>query len=113
VEKIGDKELVYRGSFLLPHGDSASFSANVEGWQIDVTVDFQDTDGEQAVRIVPTDPGATIILVNWNSSIGTATVAPATLGTHSSGKKLYFMVSNYRIGKTNKLDLQLLLEANR
>jgi len=113
VEKIGDKKLIYRGAFLVPDGDSVSFDADVEGWKINITVDFEDTDGDQAVRIEATEPGAKITLVNWNSSIGTATVTPANLGAHSSGRKLYFMVSNYRVGKTNKLDFQLLLEAHQ
>ena len=112
MEKIGNKEIVYRGCFLVPEGESVSFDADVSGWQVNVIVEFEDSGGEQGLQIEATDSGAQIILLNWNSSIGTALVSPANLGAHSSGKKLSFMVSNYRVGKTNKLDIQLLLEGN-
>jgi hypothetical protein len=112
LEKIGNKEIVYRGSFLVPEGENVSFDADVSGWKVNVIVEFQDSGGEQGLQIEPTDSGAKIVLLNWNSSIGTALVSPANLGAHSSGKKLSFMVSNYRVGKTNKLDIQLLLEGN-
>lgn len=112
MEKIGDKEIVYRGSFLIPEGEIVSFDADVSGWKVNVVVEFQDSGGEQGLQIERTDPGVKIVLLNWNSSIGTALASPAGIGSHSSGKKLSVMLSNYRVGKTNKLDIQLLLKGN-
>jgi len=66
-------------------------------------------DKKSELRIETERDIAKIIITNWNNSLGTATIAPIKLGTHSNGKILYFMLANSTIGKTNYLSIQLLL----
>lgn len=109
MEKIGDKELFYRGTFLVPEREGVSFDANAAGWIVKVQILFKDEGGEQSIKVEGMDAGARITFINWKSSLGTATITPARIGKHSSGRNLYFMASNFRIGETNKLDIQLLM----
>jgi len=107
-EKIGNKDVVYTGSFLVPKGNDVWLNANVAGWQLKINVRFEEGK-QQELRIRPVQDYAEITLFDWSNSLGTALVEPGTLGSHTDGRKLYFMISNFRIGETNKLDIQLLL----
>ena len=51
--------------------------------------------------------GATLVFRKWDDALGTALVKPARLATLEDGHELAFMASNYTIGGTNRLDLQL------
>jgi len=106
--KIGNHEIVYSETFLVPSGKDIWFTANISGWSVTVNVTFEEGE-KQEITVRPVSDHAHIKLVNWNNSLGTALVEPAILGTHQDGRKLYFMVVNYRIGQTNRLDIQLLL----
>ena len=108
MEKIGNKQIVYTGSFLVPKEDDVWFSANVDGWQLKMNIRFEEGK-TQEVKIRVLQDYAEITLIDWSNTLGTAFVEPVVLGTHKDGRKLYFMMSNFRIGETNKLDIQLLL----
>lgn len=96
MEKIGTRELVYKGAFLIPEGEEASFETSVLGWDLEITIAFEDSGEEHAVRIEQTDKGVRLLLINWSSAVGTALAKPSELGSHSSGRELSFMISNYR-----------------
>lgn len=106
--KIGNKELVFSQTFLIPKSQEVWFTTNISGWNLKVKIDFKEGK-KQEIKVLPVEDYANIILINWNSSLGTALVEPGLLGSHNDGRKLYFMCSNFRIGETNKFDIQLLL----
>jgi hypothetical protein len=109
MEKVGSRDVVYRGNFIVPENEGVMFTADVEGWLINFNVQFENDGTNQGVRIEPQPGNVKLIFTNWNSSIGTTTVKPAALGTHQNGKKLSFMATNYGIGKVNKFDIHLML----
>jgi hypothetical protein len=113
MENIGNKEIVYTKQYIIPENDTVNFDTHVEGWLVKVSIQFEIIPNKTNELRVEVDEGvkdkAKIILTNWNNSLGTATIAPVTIGKHANGKTLSFMLVNYTIGKTNFLSIQLLL----
>lgn len=108
--KIGDGDLLGHYALLIPEHSTARIPVNVKGWKFDLNIKFDNTSAERGVDITPTNDGATIVFRKWDNSLGTALIEPVLLATLHDGQKLAFMASNYAIGGTNKLDLQLLLQ---
>ena len=108
--KIGEGDLLGHYALLIPAHLTARIPLDVKGWKFDLNIEFDNTSEERGVDITPTNDGATIVFRKWNNSLGTALIEPALLATLHDGQKLAFMASNYAIGGTNKLDLQLLLQ---
>lgn len=109
MEKIGNRTVVYSGTFIVPEGEDVWFTADASGWSIKINIQFERNGAEQGIRIEPKTDHAKIIFVKWDNSIGTTTTTPAPLGSHQDGRKLSFMATNYCIGGVNRLDIQLLL----
>lgn len=107
---IGQGELVGAYTLLIPGDEAASIPVDVHGWKFDLGVKFDNGAPEQGVDVVPNGHGATLVFRKWDNSLGTALVKPARLATLDDGHELAFMASNYVIGGTNRLDLQLLLQ---
>ena len=108
--KIGDGDMLGYYALLIPENSTARIPLDVQGWKFDLDIKFDNTSEERGVDITKTDDGATITFRKWNNSLGTALLEPEPLATLHDGQKLAFMASNYAIGGTNKLDLQLLLQ---
>jgi len=108
--KIGDGDLLGYYTLLIPENSIARIPVDVNGWKFDLDIKFDNTSEERGVDINPTEDGVTLVFRKWDNSLGTALIEPALLATLKDGQKLAFMASNYAIGGTNKLDLQLLLQ---
>lgn len=108
--KIGEGDLMECYSLLIPQASTAHIPVDVDGWTFDLAIKFDNTSTDSSVEIAPSDGGATIVFHKWDNVLGTALKEPVTLATLHDGQKLAFMASNYAIGDTNKLDLQLLLQ---
>ena len=108
--RIGQADLMEHYSLLIPKGATAHIPVKVSGWQFDLEIEFDDASDEAGVTVSPRGGGATITFRKWNNGLGTALTKPVTLAALQNGRKLAFMASNYAIGTTNKLDLQLLLQ---
>lgn len=110
MEKIGTKTLVFTREFLVPENESIYFDTHVEGWLIKFQIVFLSAPNKTGeINIVPEGDILKINLTNWNNSLGTATISPIQIGTHSNGKPLFIMFANYGIGKTNIFHIQLLV----
>lgn len=107
---IGDGELLGAYTLLIPGDTTASIPVDVNGWKFALGVKFDNGADERGVDIVPEDGGATLVFRKWDSTLGTTLVKPVRLAKLGDGHELAFMASNYTIGKTNRLDLQLLLQ---
>ena len=108
---IGTGELLGTYTLLIPRDTTASIPVEVNGWKFAVAVKFDNTATERGVDIVPNDNGgATLVFRKWHNSLGTALVKPVRLAKLEDGHELAFMASNYSIGETNRLDVQLLLQ---
>ena len=108
--KIGQADLMEHYSLLIPKGATAHIPVQVNDWHFDLEIEFDNASDEAGVTVSPSDGGATITFRKWNNSLGTALLEPVALAALQNGRKLAFMASNYAIGTTNKLDLQLLLQ---
>ena len=107
---IGGGELLGAYTLLIPRDASASIPVDVNGWKFDLGVRFDNAAPEQGVDVVPDGEGAVLVFRKWDSSLGTALAKPVRLAKLSDGQELALMASNYAIGDTNRLDLQLLLQ---
>jgi hypothetical protein len=108
--KIGQRDLMNYYSLLIPKGSATHIPVEVNGWTFDLEIQFDNASDDKGVDITPSDGGVRIVFRKWDNVLGTALTEPVTLATLQDGRKLAFMASNYAIGTTNKLDLQLLLQ---
>ena len=109
MEKIGNRELLYSGEFIVPEGEQIEMLLNLKGWKLKIVVVFDPNGDEQGITIKPVDDYAEITLIKWDNGLGTCTTKPVELGTHQTGKKIFFTAANYCIGGTNKLTFQILM----
>ena len=107
---IGEGELLGTYTLLIPGDETACIPVEVKGWKFDLGVKFDNRASEQGVDVVPDNRGATLVFRKWDNTLGTALVKPVRLAKLEDGHELAFMASNYAIGDTNRLDLQLLLQ---
>jgi hypothetical protein len=107
--KIGGRSLLAAHSLLIPKNERATIDLDIYGWKLQVGVYFDESAQVQEVQIKPvSEAGVDVIFKNWSNSLGTALVEPGALARLAAGGWLEFMASNYRIGETNKLDIQFL-----
>lgn len=109
MEKIGSNALLYSKDFIIPEGDEVEVIQNLEGWNLKIKIKFDQNAEKQGLSITPVDDYALITFQKWDNGLGTCTSKPIELGTHGTGKKVYFLASNFCIGGTNKLTFQLLM----
>lgn len=109
MDKIGNRELLYSGEFIVPEGEQVEIYLDIKGWKLKIVVIFNPKGKEQGVTVKPVGDHAEITLTKWDNGLGTCTVKPVELGTHQSGEKVYFTAANYCIGGTNKLTFQALV----
>lgn len=108
MQKIGNKELIFSGDFIVPEGEQVEINQNIDGWELKIVINFDPKAEKQGLNIVPKEDHALINFLKWDNGLGTCTSEPIELGTHSKGFKIYFSATNYCIGGTNKLTFQLL-----
>lgn len=113
---IGKYLLHSHHSLILPSGESAVLHLNVNGWSIQVRIQFE-FKGERELNSIDirgeSDSRAVLALVNWRNSLGTALKEPVELGRNPLyNVVVHFMVCHWAIGDgdsaTNRVDLQIL-----
>lgn len=110
--RIGDKELVYSSSLIIPEGEEAWLSFKLDDWEINFKIIFvtsPDKTGPQEVKLEAIQDTVHLSLINWNNSLGTAITKPTRIGETNDGRLLSFMANHWRIGTVHRLDLQFLL----
>lgn len=110
--RIGDKELVYSSSLIIPEGEGAGVSFKLGDWEIKFEIEFvssPDKNGPQEAKLETTKDAVRLILINWNNALGTAIPEPTRIGETNDGRVLSFMVNHWLIGTIRRLDLQFLL----
>ena len=113
--KIGDLQVLYSTILVVPMGETAEIEIPIGTWNLKIELVFEDDDGDNkksGLRVYPIEDKARILFMNWNNSIGTATIEPATLGHINTGQNISFLAANFRIGSVNKLDFQLLINSD-
>lgn len=110
MERLGSNTLLYSQDFIIPEGEEVEIAKNLEGWNLKIKIKFEQNAEEQGLSITPIEDHAVITFHKWDNGLGTCTSKPIELGTHGTGKKVYFLASNFCIGGTNKLTFQLLME---
>jgi len=109
MEKIGNRELVYSKDFIVPEGEQVEILLDLQGWHLKLVILFEPKGDAQGITLKPIDDHAEITFVKWDNGLGTCTSKPVELGTHQTGKKVFFTATNYCIGGTNKLTFQILM----
>lgn len=111
--KIGNREVIHSASMIIPSKEVASTSFTVDSWEIRTKFSFikdQEKNSKGAIKVEITEGFPHIKLVNWENSLGTATVEPIQLGETKDGYIISFMLTHWLVGTTNKLDAQFLKE---
>ncbi|WP_374277868.1 DUF6864 domain-containing function [Azonexus sp.] len=114
MNKIGKLEIIDTRTLIVPPKETAWLTLVAKGWAVKLNIVFEPLAAEQGVRIEPQTDHARIVFSKWDNSLGSATIIPVELGTHSNGEKLYFMATHYLIGNnpsqaTVKFDIQFLM----
>ena len=107
---IGQAELVEHYSLLIPKGEPVHIAVRLGQLEFGLDIEFDDEQEEASVEVLPVGTGVKITFLKWDSALGTALGRPVTLADLPDGRKLLMMATNYAIGGTKKLDLQLLLQ---
>ena len=107
---IGQAELIEHYSLLIPKGEPVHIPVRLGQFAFGMDVEFDDEQEEASVNVIPIGTGVKITFLKWDSALGTALDKPVTLADLPDGRKLLMMATNYAIGRTKKLDLQLLLQ---
>ena len=107
---IGQAELMEHYSLLIPKGEPVHIPIRLGQFTFGVDIEFDDEQEEASVDVIPIDTGVKITFLKWDSVLGTAFDKPVELADLPDGRKLLLMATNYAIGSTKKLDLQLLLQ---
>ena len=108
---IGQAELMEHYSLLIPKGEPVHIPVRLGQFTFGVDIEFDDEQEEASVDVIPIgDYGVKITFIKWHSTLGTALAKPVPIADLPNGRKLLMMATNYAIGSTKKLDLQLLLQ---
>ena len=108
---IGQAELMEHYSLLIPKGEPVHIPVRLGQFTLGVDIEFDDEQEEASVDVIPIgDYGVKITFIKWHSTLGTALAKPVPIADLPNGRKLLMMATNYAIGSTKKLDLQLLLQ---
>lgn len=108
---IGKAELLGHYTLLIPKWTSAHIPVRLGKFTFGVDIEFDDEQEEASVDVVPIgDYGVKITFLKWHSTLGTALEKPVPIADLPNGRKLLMMATNCAIGRTKKLDLQLLLQ---
>ena len=110
--KIDQAELVRTYSLLIPPDAEARISGQIRGWTFSLKIQFEIVEGEEPRALFTTeqDDVGVLKLLNWNNAFGICLAEPLEIARLRDQSKILLLASNQRIGKSNKLELQLLLQ---
>ena len=106
--KIGEYEVLANYSLLVPKGTTALIPVHTATVSFSLEVKFDNETPEMGVSFAVAGNVLTMVFRKWDNVLGTATKEVEPLITLSPDQKLFFMASNYLIGDTNNLMLQIL-----
>lgn len=109
--KVGGKEVVFKATLLIPEDEKAEIEIT-DVIQTKIIISFENNGGAESIKPVPWKDGTGVELIfkNWNQSLGTSLNTHVTFAQLKSGSKLQIIATNYKIGKVNNLDIQLVIE---
>lgn len=105
---IGDKEVVFHTTLIVPDGQIASFDAHIGDWKFKVTIEFKPEEGEKPAIQWKGEPDALHMIFKHWSSASTSTKVPFKLGILNDKTPFGFLAFNSRVGDTNRIDFHLL-----
>jgi hypothetical protein len=106
---VGNREVLFNRSFIIPIGEEAVFDTPIGAPGIKIAIRFDDNSSELS-------PGATwafadkilrITFKGWKNSLGTALKKPAKLGDLGDGRPFGFNIVHYFIGEVHFVTLEL------
>jgi hypothetical protein len=114
--KIGDKEVFYSATVILPDGDLVTFDAPVKGVNLRVIVealnDIVNTATRSEHSIEPTaflSPTLRIKIFNWSSSLVQTFAKPLQAGALNDGTPIGYNIAVFWAGGPRVIVLQLLI----
>ena len=118
--KIGDKEIVYTASLVVPEGETVFIEFLIGRWRPQFKIDFKnDPDNKSPSRIDIEGQNhaggiQSLSFVNWNNPMGTALMKPATIGKTNTGQSVFLIAAHWYIGNetkghVHKVDVHFLL----
>ena len=109
---IGKAELVRSWSLLVPQDGVANISVRLPNWAFSLEITFENAEGgKPSIQLVPKrQDAAHLTFLNWNSTFGISLAVPLEIVYLKDGSKILLLAANQAIGRTNRLELQLLLQ---
>ena len=107
---IGNREVLFNRTFILPIGEEATFDTPIGPPGIRIVIKFESNPPDQG------QPGATWVFADqvlrmtfkgWNNSLGTSLRKPAKLGDLADGRPFGFNIVHYLIGEVHFLTFEL------
>ena len=109
---IGHAELVRSYSLLVPQDSVAIVSTEIRGWTFRFEITFENIEGEDSkvLFVRKQDDVGALTLLNWNIPFGICLAEPVEIACLEDGSEILLLASNCGIGKSNRLELHLLLQ---
>lgn len=111
---IGEREIIHTVTLILKGSEVGKISFDVGGAPVAIEVGFISSEpaseASEPTLSIETETGMPVInFINWSNILGTSTSAPIRLGRLGGQREFSFMATHWRIGDTNKLDIQFAL----
>lgn len=105
---VANKEVIATYTLVIPGGETAKVTIDIQGRPSVLEIAFNDDANEQSVTILGVGAyDARLLFHKWDNPLGTALTTPYQLTRDQFGA-LYMMAVNYRIGQTNHFTIQFL-----
>jgi len=111
--KIGNRDIIYTTTLLVPKGEEAWIDFNVGAWEIKLNIVFEDSSekkGKPFITIEAEKDYGRIIFKDWTDGLGTASTEPMEIARTNEGRAITFLTALKQIGSVKEVHLQFYLE---
>ena len=112
MKKIGDRDVVYNGSFIIHSGEEALFDVPIGDPNIKISLVFDSASpdsGNSNTSWSFNDGLLRIVFKGWTNPLGSALIKPNKLGDAIDGRSFGFNVVHQHIGSVNYVNFELYL----
>jgi hypothetical protein len=106
---VGNREVLFNRSFIIPIGEEAIFDTPFIAPGIKIALHFDDNSSEPSpvANWAFTDQILKITFKGWKNSLGTALKKPTKLGDLGDGRPFGFNIVHYFIGEVHFVTIEL------
>jgi hypothetical protein len=105
---VGDRKVLFSGSFIIPAGESASFE--VPPLTTKFRIEFPPgapASGQPETKWIFSNGTLVIVFTGWNNSLGGSFLKPTKVGSLADGRDLSFNVAIYDLGGTHFVNIEI------